>query len=137
MPSKEISRNMLLDHNVRICQRTVDHRLSETGLDSYVARKKPFISENNKKKRLEWCLTHKDWTVDDWKNVLWSDESSFTLSYHGRTFVRRPKERAYDPKYLKPTFKHGGGKIQVWGCFSAAGVGDLHRIYGIMVGVFV
>jgi transposase len=135
MPSEEISKNMLLDHQVAISRRTVDSRLSEAGLDSYVSRKKPFISDVNKKKRLEWCIAHKYWTTDDWKRVLWTDESPFTLSYHGRVFVRRPKGTAYDEKYIKPTFKHGGGKIQVWGCFCAAGVGDLHRINGIMVNI--
>ena len=32
----------------------------------------------------------------------------------------------------EPTVKHGDGSITLWGCFSAAGVGSLHRIKGIM-----
>ena len=33
---------------------------------------------------------------------------------------------------LEPTIKHGGGSIQVWGCISSKGVGNLVRIDGIM-----
>ena len=33
---------------------------------------------------------------------------------------------------LQPTIKHGGGSIQVWGCISAEGAGDLVRVDGIM-----
>ena len=31
-----------------------------------------------------------------------------------------------------PTVKHGGGNVMVWGCMSAAGVGELHFIEGNM-----
>ena len=124
---------MELDYGISISRWTVDRRLSESGLDSYVARKKPFISDKNIKTRLDWCVTYQHWTVDDWKRVLWCDEAPFTLSYHGRVFVRRPKGKAYDKRYIKPTFKHGGGKIQLWGCYSANGVGDLYRIEGTLV----
>ena len=137
VPSREVSKNMLLDHNVQISHQTVSRRLKENGLGCYVAKKKPYISKSNIKKRLEWAQDHKDWTIEDWKKVLWCDESPFTLSYHGRQWVWRPKGKAYDPKYIKPTFKHGGGNIQVWGCFSWYGVGDLYQINGTLVCVFV
>ncbi len=33
---------------------------------------------------------------------------------------------------MVPTVKHGSGSVLMWGCMSAAGVGELHFIDGIM-----
>ncbi len=33
---------------------------------------------------------------------------------------------------MVPTVKRGGGSVLMWGCMSAAGVGELHFIDGIM-----
>lgn len=32
-----------------------------------------------KKKRFQFARDHKDWTLEQWKQVMWSDESRFTL----------------------------------------------------------
>jgi hypothetical protein len=33
----------------------------------------------NAKRRLEWCKAHRHWTLEQWKHVLWSDDSLFTI----------------------------------------------------------
>jgi transposase len=137
MSAQEISDNVKIDYNIDVSHDTVDRRLNEAGLHLYVARNKPFISDTNINKRLQWCIDHQNWTVAQWKRVLWCDESPFTLSYQPKQRVRRPSGKAFDKKYIKPTFKFGGGKIMVWGCFSYYGVGELYKIEGKMVCVFV
>ena len=32
-----------------------------------------------KETRLQFALRHKDWTIEDWKNVIWTDETSVVL----------------------------------------------------------
>lgn len=87
----------------------------------------------NKKKRLTWARNHEAWTTDDWRNVLWTDESKFELiGSKRRVFVRRSAGEKMLPECVVPTVKHGGGSVMVWGCFSANGVGDLIRIDGIL-----
>ncbi|KAF4216556.1 hypothetical protein CNMCM8980_001993 [Aspergillus fumigatiaffinis] len=40
---------------------------------------KPGLTDEMKQKRLQFCLAHKDWTLEDWKNVIWTDETSVSL----------------------------------------------------------
>ncbi len=46
--------------------------------------------------------------------------------------VWRRKGEEYKEKCMVPTVKHGGGSVLMWACMSAAGVGELHVIDGIM-----
>lgn len=93
--------------------------LRSGGYHSRVPRKKPFISEINKAKHIN----------DDesfWKTVVFSDESKFNLfGCDGKQKVWRKKNEQLQSKNLIPTVKHGGGSVMVWGCMSAAGVGNL------------
>jgi transposase len=114
----------------------VKDRLKSAGLPARVARKKPKLTEANRKKRYEWAKTHKDWTVDDWKKVIFSDESPFQLFQDGgKIYVRRRVGEELLDECVRPTVKHGGGTIQVWGCFSWFGAGPLYRITDTLTGV--
>lgn len=64
----------------QISARTVRRRLLEAGLKGCKARKKPWLSKKNIKKRLEWAQRYKDFTEEDWSKVVWSDESNFQVS---------------------------------------------------------
>ncbi len=67
--------------------------------------------------------------------VLWSDETKIELfGFNSTRRVWRRRNAAYDPKNTIPTVKYGGGNIMLWGCFSAKGTGQLHRIKGMMDG---
>ena len=112
---------------------TAMRRLCESGLHGRIAARKPLLRTGNKQKRLVWAKEHKEWTLDQWKSVLWSDESKFEIfgSNH-RVFVRRRKGERMDSTCLVPTVKHGGGGVMVWGCFAGDTFGDLFKIEGIL-----
>lgn len=63
-----------------VSARTARRRLLEAGLKGCKARKKPWLSEKNRKNRLEWARRYQHFTEEDWSNVLWSDESNFEVS---------------------------------------------------------
>lgn len=112
---------------------TVKRRLAKAGLHGRIAARKPLLRPQNRKKRLEWAKLHKDWDMDMWSKVLWTDESKFQVfGSNRRTFVRRRVGERMLPECVAPTVKHGGGSVLVWGSFSFNGVGDLHRIEGIL-----
>ena len=62
-----------------VSERTVRRRRSESGLGSYIAAEKPGLRPENVTERLKWALRYKDWTIEDWKRVIWSDESSIWI----------------------------------------------------------
>ena len=101
------------------------------GMTSRWAVKKPFISSKNQTKRLEWAKEHLHWTKEQWRQVLWTDESPFVLRYNGRRRVWRLPGERNDPKCCTGSVKHDK-TIMIWGCFAAHGVGILHLIDGIM-----
>ena len=77
------------------------------------------------KNRISFSNEHKNWSLEKWRNILWTDESKVMLfgSKAHCQYVRRPTRKEFDPKYIIKTIKHSGGKIMVWGCFSYYGVG--------------
>ncbi|GFV61560.1 transposable element Tcb1 transposase [Trichonephila clavipes] len=112
---------------------TVRNVIRHAGYSSRVARKKPFISLQNQKKRLEFTKTPQLKTDNFWKKVIFSDKSKFNIfGSDGRRTVWRKPNTVLDPKNLRPTVKHGGGSVMVWGRMASNGVGNLVFIDGIM-----
>ncbi|KAG8566174.1 hypothetical protein GDO81_013129 [Engystomops pustulosus] len=51
------------------------------GYSSRRPHRVPLLSAKNRKLRLQFSQAHRNWTVEDWKNVAWSDESRFLLRH--------------------------------------------------------
>ncbi|CAG8835856.1 36073_t:CDS:1, partial [Racocetra persica] len=51
---------------------------------SYIACKKPFLTKKAQRKRYNWAKEHKNWTKEDWRRVLWTDESSVSTDSNGK-----------------------------------------------------
>ncbi len=93
----------------------------------------PSTKEASPKARLEFARAHADKDEDYWDSILWSDETKINVfGTDGFKTVWRRKGEEYKEKCMVPTVKHGGGGVLMWGCMSAAGVGELHFIDGIM-----
>lgn len=118
---------------ITIHANTVRNRLHEVGLYGRVARKKPMVNKTNRTKRIQYAKKMLEHPFRYWQNVLWSDESKFNLfGSDGKVMVWRSTNEEFDPLCTVPTVKHQGGSVMLWGCFSRAGVGNLHFIEGIM-----
>ncbi len=64
-------------------------------------------------------MNHQNWTIEDWKNNEWSDESWFLLRHSdGRVRIWRKEHERMDPSCLVSTVQAGGGGVMVWGIFS-------------------
>uniref|UniRef100_A0AAY5JZ80 Transposase Tc1-like domain-containing protein n=1 Tax=Esox lucius TaxID=8010 RepID=A0AAY5JZ80_ESOLU len=115
-----------------ICEGTTLRRM---GNNSRRPHRVPLISTTNRKKRLQFARAHQNWTVEDWKNVAWSDESRVLLRHSdGRVRIWRKQNENMDPSCLVTTVQAGGGGggVMVWGMFSWHTLGPLvpigHRL---------
>lgn len=131
--STDIQRDIQEKLNIKISKRTISRRLVEGGLHGRAARKKPLLRRIQRKRRVDFAKSHWSWTTNQWKYLLWSDETKINrLGPDGRRYVRRPINQEFNPRYISPVVKHGGGSIMVWGCFSWNGVGPIYKIDGIL-----
>ncbi len=71
------------------------------GYSSRRPHRVPFLSAKNRKQRLQFTQAHQNWTIEDWKNVAWSDESRFLLRHSdGRVRIWRKEPESMDPSCL-------------------------------------
>jgi hypothetical protein len=55
-----------------------------------------------RKIRYEWALAHQYWTLEDWKKVIWSDETSVILGHRrGQVRVWRAADEAYKDTVIR------------------------------------
>ncbi len=74
------------------------------------------LSAKIRKRRLQFTQSHQNWTIEDWQNVAWSDESWFLLLHSdGRVRIWRKEHESMDPSCLVSTVQAAGGDVMVWG----------------------
>ena len=82
LPTSEITAQINASQRSRnrhISTLTVQRRLHESGFHGQIVPKKTLLKDTSKKKRLAWAKKHQQWTLDQWKSVLWSDESKLEI----------------------------------------------------------
>lgn len=116
-----------------VSDETVRRVLRKNGYNGRVARRKPYVSEINRKKRVEFAKKYITKPPEFWNNVIFCDESKFNIwGSDGHQKVWRKSNAEMDLKNLCSTVKHGGGHVMVWGCISYHGVGKLQMIEATM-----
>lgn len=112
---------------------TIRRSLKRNNFKAAKKPKKPKLSMKNIAARLRFAKIYKNWTVDDWKRVIWSDETKINrFNSDGVQYFWSHTGKATTSNQIIETVKHGGGSIMIWGCFSYFGVGPLEQIKGTM-----
>ncbi|CAI0645621.1 unnamed protein product [Colletotrichum noveboracense] len=116
----------LTREGIRVSATTVWRILRTAGYRKTKPTRKPGLTAKMKAERLAWCLQYKDWTLEDWKKVIWSDETSVVLLHRrgGYRLWRRPDE-AFARSCIRERWK-GYSEFMFWGCFSYELRGPCH-----------
>lgn len=73
-------------------------------MKTHVIKKKPYISKKNKEARLKFALEHCNEPMEFWRNILWTDDSAFSLNgSYGKHFYRCTPEKKKQKMITEPT----------------------------------
>ena len=111
---------------IQISATSIWRILRKAGMHKTKPTRKPGLTNEMKLARLRWCLDHQGWTLEDWKNVIWSDETSVVLGHRrGGYKIWRTKEERFLKSTIRPRWK-GYSEFMFWGCFTYDKKGPCH-----------
>ena len=62
--------------------------LKNLHLRGFKPPRKPLLTARMRSKRLQWCKERRNWSIDQWSKIMWSDESVIRLFSNYSSFVR-------------------------------------------------
>ncbi len=87
-----------------ISEHTTRRTLKQMSYSSRRPHRVPLLSDKNRKRRIQFTQDHQNWTIEDCKNVAWSDESWFLLLHSDvRVRIWRKEHESMDPSCLVST----------------------------------
>ncbi|GBL83808.1 hypothetical protein AVEN_132688-1 [Araneus ventricosus] len=125
--ASQLSRDLHAATGTRVSRVTVSKRLHETGLFARRPAVCVPLTSTNMRVRLAWCREHRDWSMDQWATVHFTDESRFSLNTDSRrTFIWREPEIRYLPSKVREIDHYGGGGLMAWAGIMLDGRTPLH-----------
>ncbi len=86
---------------------------------------KPLLKQKHRQKHLTWAVEKNNWTVAQWSKVLFSDESTFSISFVNQgPRVWRKRGETQNPCCLKSSVKFPQS-VMICAAMSSAGVDPL------------
>ena len=118
---------------VRISGQTVRRRLRESGLRAMRPVIGPILKQRHRIARLAWARARRRWGLHTWQNILFSDESRFSLSLSdGRYRVYRRRGERVTNQCVYEADRFGGGSVMVWADMCHDGSTQLKIVQGTL-----
>lgn len=129
-----------LEHNrgIRVTSQTVRNRLASAGLRSYHPARFPRLTDFHRELRYQFAEEHLQWTPEQWKRVVWTDETRFTLrNANGRTRVwRYPREERHIDRFSVESERSGRVSIMMWAAICWGGKSAIVFVDGTLTGAY-
>ena len=104
--------------SVTCSHRTISRIIAKHGIKKWLAKKRPLLTSEVAKKRLKWCKKRLNWTVDQWRAYIWSDECSVEIGAEKRPdYVFRTSQQKWDKDMIQPYGKSKACTVMVWAAF--------------------
>ncbi|KAH7969060.1 hypothetical protein HPB52_014177 [Rhipicephalus sanguineus] len=112
---------------------TIRSRMREAGLMNCVTAQKPHLTTKQMEERLNFARAFEHWTAEEWREVIFTDESAFSTRWDQQQRVWRPLNSRY-PGHIHSVLSSGRCSVSVWGAISRDSLGPLVRIEGPFTG---
>ncbi|KAG0928478.1 hypothetical protein G6F32_012563 [Rhizopus arrhizus] len=102
----------LMELGYSLSYKTAINVLKSMNFFSAIKVKKPLLTTKHMKRRLAWAKKYQNWTTDDWRRVVFSDETKVNIwgSDGCKYYWSRPGD-PLKPHHIDVTVKHGGGSL--------------------------
>src|SRR5689334_6120542 len=123
---------------IHVVKQSILNYLESENMKAFIKQKRPYLLDNHKKERYQFAKEHLNWTLEGWKNVMFSYETLISRigSYGRKYYFKKRGDTSIRPHHFKKTKQGGGGKMMIWGCITYFGVGDACWIPDKMNSVF-
>ena len=119
----------------RLSAQTIRRRLRHFGIVPRRPARRPILTVQHRRLRLQWAQQHRRWIQRQWDLVLFTDESRFMLNRcDGRLRVYRRRGERYANNCVQEFDRFGGGSVMIWGGITARNRTDLLVIDGNLTG---
>ncbi|GFV86042.1 transposable element Tcb2 transposase [Trichonephila clavipes] len=114
-----------------VANQTVRNRIHGVGLYARRPMVCVRLTSRHRRDRREWATEHMNWRRNEWSNVLFSDESRFSVHPDNRRiFIWRDRGSRNNPAFVHESVRFGGGGVLVYGGISIDGRTYLYIIRG-------
>ncbi|GFT93628.1 transposable element Tcb2 transposase [Trichonephila clavipes] len=114
-----------------VSTQTVRNRLHGVGLYARRPMVCVRLTSRHRRDRREWATEHVNWRRNEWSNVLFSDESRFSVHPDNRRiFIWRDRGSRNNPAFVHESVRFGGGAVLVYDGISIDERTDLYIIRG-------
>ncbi|KAJ5095272.1 transposable element tc1 transposase [Penicillium argentinense] len=112
LPYNQVIQELQLSISVETLRRA----LAKRGYHRCNALRKHPLSDRTRALRLNWALEHVNWTYEQWKMILWTDETWATSIYHRRIYVTPRSGEEFDDTCVRARVSCAPGWM-FWGSF--------------------
>ncbi|GFW48304.1 transposable element Tcb1 transposase [Trichonephila clavipes] len=123
----EIARHMTQATGRPISRFTVARRLHGGGLSARRPVRCVPLTPAHRRRCSLWCWEHRNWRDNEWRRVLFTDVSRFSLSSDShRILIWRERRSRNHPSNIIERDRYGGRGVLVWGGIMLGSRTDLH-----------
>ncbi len=127
--SKIIWRKLKMNIGIDLNARTLNATLRAHEISHWLALKRPKLTPEAALIRLKWAKKHKDWTVNQWRKVIWSNEASVTRgSGKTREWVFETLKQKWDRDKVMEIPNEKIFFIMIWEAFWGSERSDLYLL---------